>query len=94
MEIKFQRTRDEIFTIYKEVISDKKPLFNPLWYKVWGGYINSEYTQRVETRLNPIVDNLGDTLHAAEITVPYSQSYLQRQKGVWTPLYKLYYLST
>jgi L,D-transpeptidase catalytic domain len=92
--IKFQRTRDEIFTIYKEVISDKKPLFNPLWYKVWGGYINSEYTQRVEARLNPIVDNLGDTLHAAEITVPYSQSYLQRQKGIWTPLYKLYYLST
>ena len=89
--IKFQRYRDEIFHIYSEIISDKKPTYNPLWYKVWGGYIHSAHTQRVETRLNPVITTLTEGLHAAEITVPYSQSYLQRQPGVWTPLYRLYY---
>lgn len=89
--IKFQHYRDEIFHIYSEIISDKKPTYNPLWYKVWGGYIHSAHTQRVEAKLNPIKENLSKGLHAAEITVPYSQSYLQRQPGVWTPLYRLYY---
>ena len=89
--IKFQRYRDEIFHVYEEVISDKEPTYNPLWYKVWGGYIHSAHTQRVQSSLNQVVENLGDTMHPAEITVPYSQSYLQRQKGVWTPLYRLYY---
>jgi len=92
--IKFQRYRDEIFHIYSEVISDKNPTYNPLWYKVWGGYIHSAHTQRVQASLNPVVENLGGTIHAAQITVPYSQSYLQRQKGNWTQLYRLYYDST
>ena len=90
--IKFQRYRDEIFHIYKEVISDKKPLYNPLWYKVWGGYIHSAHTQRVETRLNPVNDNLTEGIHAAEITVPYSLSYLHNGNN-WSPLYRLYYSS-
>ncbi|MHC1741269.1 MAG: L,D-transpeptidase [Anaerolineaceae bacterium] len=92
--IKFQRFRDEIFHIYSEVLSDKKPLTNPLWYKVWGGYIHSAHTQRVQAHLNPINETLSEGLHAAEITVPYSQSYLQRQKGKWTELYRLYCDST
>ena len=88
--IKFQRYRDEVFHIYSEVISDKKPLYNPLWYKVWGGYINSTYTQRVKAKLNPIERALTDGIHAAEITVPYSQSYYKKD-GAWLPLYRLYF---
>jgi hypothetical protein len=88
--IKFQRYRDEVLHIYEEVISDKKPFFNPLWYKVWGGYINSAHTQRVTASLNPINQNLTEGLHPAEITVPYSQSYYKKD-NVWTPLYRLYY---
>jgi hypothetical protein len=45
----------------------------------------------VEARLNPIVSSLPEGLHAAEITVPYSQSYLNRREHEWTPLYRLYY---
>lgn len=88
--IKFQRYRDEVFHIYAEVTSDRKPLYNPLWYKVWGGYINSKYTQRVKAILNPINEYLTTGNHPAEITVPYSQSYYLKD-GVWTSLYKLYY---
>jgi lipoprotein-anchoring transpeptidase ErfK/SrfK len=88
--IKFQRYRDEVFHIYREVESDKEPLFNPLWYKVWGGYIHSAYTQRVKASLNPIVENFNDDIKAAEITVPYSQSYYKRNDA-WVPIYRLYY---
>jgi lipoprotein-anchoring transpeptidase ErfK/SrfK len=92
--IKFQHYRDEVFHIYNEVYSDKKPYTNHLWYKVWGGYINSAHTQRVKAYLNPVVQDMGDTIHAAEITVPYSQSYLHRTKDSWTELYRLYYSTT
>lgn len=89
--ILFQRYRDEILNIYYEVISDKSPLYNPLWYRVWGGYIHCAHLQRVHVKLNPVPARLGDGLHPIEITVPYSLSYLQRKKGEWTPLYRLYY---
>jgi hypothetical protein len=92
--IKFQHYRDEVVHVYKEVYSTKKPYTNPLWYKVWGGYINATHTQKVQARLNQADSNLGEVYHPAEITVPYTQSYLQRQTGVWTPLYRLYYSST
>jgi hypothetical protein len=92
--IKFQHFRDEVVHVYREVYSDKKPYTNPLWYKVWGGYINATHTQKVQARLNQSVSNLGEIYHPAEITVPYTQSYLQRQEGSWTQLYRLYYSST
>jgi hypothetical protein len=92
--IKFQHYRDEVVHVYKEVYSDKKPYTNPLWYKVWGGYINATHTQKVQARLNQANTNLSEVYYPAEITVPYTQSYLQRQTGVWTPLYRLYYSST
>lgn len=89
--IKFQRYRDEIINIYYEVMSDKSPQYNPLWYRVWGGYIHCAHMQRVHVKLNPIPDKLDEGVHAIEVTVPYSQSYLQRKQGEWTLLYRLYY---
>ena len=89
--IKFQRYRDEIVNIYYEEFSDKKPVYNPLWYRVWGGYIHCAYMQRVHVKINPVPASLPEGLHAIEVTVPYSLSYLQRKRGEWTPLYRLYY---
>lgn len=89
--IKFQRYRDEIVNIYYEVISDKSPKYNPLWYRVWGGYIHCANVQRVHVKLNNNPSRLSEGQHAIEVTVPYTQSYLQRQEGVWEELYRLYY---
>ena len=89
--IKFQRFRDEIVNIYYEVISDKSPEYNPLWYRVWGGYIHCAHMQRVHIRVNPVPDKLNEGIHLAEITVPYAQSFLQRKQGEWTPIYRLYF---
>ncbi len=73
--IKFQRYRDEIVNVYYEVISDKSPEYNPLWYRVWGGYIHCAHMQRVQVKINPVPDKLGEGIHPVEITVPFSQSY-------------------
>ncbi len=31
--------RDELIHVYEEVVADE-PKFNPVWYRVWGGYIH------------------------------------------------------
>ncbi|KAF0112327.1 MAG: hypothetical protein FD147_200 [Chloroflexi bacterium] len=90
-DIKFQRYRDELVNIYYEVVSDKAPKYNPLWYRVWGGFIHSAHLQRVSVKLNPVPSSLTEGLHLIEVTVPYSQSLFQRKPGEWTDSYRLYY---
>ena len=89
--IKFQRSRDEILPVYYEIISDKKPTYNKLWYRVWGGYIHCASVQPVQVRLNQVPDYLSPGITPIEITVPFTQSYFQRIPGQWTESYRLYY---
>ena len=46
--ILYQRTRDELINIYDEIESTDGPGYNPVWYKVWRGYVHSAYLQRVK----------------------------------------------
>lgn len=95
--ILYQRYRDELINIYDEIVSEDGPGYNPVWYKVWRGYIHSAYTQRVKVLLNPVVDNLliPKRGRLAEVTVPMTTTmrYLEYKKE-WEPLYRLYYSST
>jgi hypothetical protein len=95
-KILYQRYRDEIVNIYDEIISKDGPGYNPLWYRVWGGYVHSAYLQRVKVRLNPVVIDIPEKSgQLAEVTVPLTQTmrYLPYKK-TWEPLYRLYYSST
>lgn len=94
--ILYQRYRDELVNIYAEIISEDGPGYNPLWYRVWGGYVHSAYLQRVKVRLNPVITDIPNKSgQLAEVTVPLTQTmrYLPYQK-TWEPLYRLYYGST
>lgn len=90
-KIIFQRVRDEIVNIYYEVESDKPPKYNPLWYRVWGGYIHCARVQKVNVKINSVPSKLADGLYLAEVTVPFTQSYLFRKPANWVQLYRLYY---
>ncbi|HQO96312.1 MAG TPA: L,D-transpeptidase [Anaerolineaceae bacterium] len=90
-QIRFQRYRDDLVHVYEEVVSEHGPSWNPVWYRVWGGYIHSAYTQRVKTRLNPILDTFSDGPRVAEVTVPYTQALRNRAALGWEPIYRLYY---
>lgn len=93
-KILYQRTRDELVNIYEEVISDDGPAYNPLWYRVWSGYVHSAYLQRVGIKFNPVQKNIPEAGVLGEITVPLSQSMRLRNPYGWEPLYRLYYQST
>lgn len=90
-KILFQRFRDDLVNIYYEEVSDAGPTYNPLWYRVWGGYMHSAHLQRVNIRFNPVASSLNRTKQLAEVTVPVSPSYLYSSQKGWEPLYKLYY---
>lgn len=89
-----QQYRDEVFTIYEDVISEKGPGYNPLWHRVWGGYIHSARIQKVETRFIRPLSTVPDTGLLTEITVPYTQAYRYTKTYGWVPIYRLYYGST
>lgn len=94
--ILYQRKRDELINIYYEVVSEDGPGYNPLWYRVWRGYIHSAHLQRVKIHLNqPVAYIREKTYQLAEVSVPLTQTmrYLTYKKS-WEPLYRLYYGST
>lgn len=92
--ILYQRTRDEVVNVYDEVISEYGPGYNPLWYRVWGGYIHSAYTQPVKVRLNTILSDPDPKGVLAEVSVPLTQAFIPHEKAEWEPIYRLYYDST
>lgn len=92
--IRFQRYRDDILHLYQDVVSEDGPGYNPVWHRVWGGYVHSAFVQPVENRLNPIVSEFPSVGMLMEVTVPFSQSYRIRQNGSWEAFYRLYYSST
>jgi len=91
--ILFQRYRDELLHIYYEVKSEHGPVWNPTWYRVWGGYVHSGSLQRVKYRLNPVQQTIPDKGLLAEMTVPWAQTMRFSQWTGWSPLYRLYYQS-
>ncbi len=94
--ILYQRYRDELVNVYYEVVSEDGPGYNPVWYRVWRGYVHSAHMQRVKVRLNPVINDIPkEHGQLAEVTVPFTQTmrYLPYLKS-WEPLYRLYFEST
>lgn len=83
--------RDDLLTVY-EVVEAKTPAYNPVWYRVWGGFVHRARLQRVQTLYNPIKTDLEEgERYLAEITVPYSRAMRYTKFYGWKPLYRLYY---
>jgi hypothetical protein len=76
-----KRYRDQLVHIYSELIPEDAPkYYNPLWYRVWGGYLHSAYLQKVKIHLNPPVSKVPESGLLCEITVPYTPAYLYSKK--------------
>jgi len=87
-----KRYRDQIVHIYEEVESPEGPAYNPLWYRVWGGYLHSAYLQRVTLRHNQPLSSIPEAGQLCEVTVPYTVAYQYTGWDGWhkwegTPLY-------
>ncbi len=85
--------RDTVLHVY-ETIRAEKPAYNPVWYRVWGGYMHRAHLQRVSVRYNPVKTRWEeDERYPAEVTVPFTQAMWFNERSGWRPNYRLYYQS-
>ena len=84
--------RDELLRIYEEVTADE-PLSNPVWYRVWGGFIHRARLQRVKVLFNPTLPALPEgRMRLSEVTVPFTQPWRTTKAYGWQQLgFRLYY---
>jgi len=92
--ILYQRYKDDLINVYDEIDSDFGPEYNPIWYRVWGGYVHRAYLQEVDYRFNPVVDTIKDDYQLGEITVPFTGALRFSPLNGWEPIYRLYYQTT
>ena len=92
--IMYQLGYNDIINVYDQVKGPAGPYWNPIWYRVWGGYVHSGNLYEVKYILNSLNPNIRPTGQLAEITVPYTQSYFYNNIQGWIPVYRLYYGST
>jgi lipoprotein-anchoring transpeptidase ErfK/SrfK len=85
--------RDEFIPIYAEVNAGA-PVYNPIWYRVWGGYVHRGRLQKVKNLFNEPLPSLPKgTRQLAEITVPFTQAMRFTKTYGWQPNLRLYYES-
>jgi hypothetical protein len=100
--------RDDLIHIYKSVTAAAdagarqartgKP--NPVWYRVWGGYMWRARLQRIKTIYNTPLSTIpqaaipGDRGVLAEVTVPWTNPWRYSRAYGWEQLeWRLYYES-
>ena len=89
----YQRYKDDLLNVYYDVESPEGPSWNPLWYKVWGGYVHSGHLVEVDTILNEVASSIHVDGQLGEITVPYTRAYRYTNLYGWVELSRLYYQS-
>ncbi len=89
-EVVYQIGRDELIQLYEQI--EVEEYRNPIWYRVWGGYVHSGYIQPVQFNYQPIVEDIPDKGCLFEVSVPYTRSY-RLEQGKWIPNYRLYFNS-
>ena len=86
--------RDELLHVYDEVTADE-PAHNPVWYRVWGGYVHRARLQKVKLLYNKTLPSLGvdeGLRRLVEVTVPYTEPWRTSNAFGWQKLgFRLYF---
>jgi hypothetical protein len=89
--------RDELLHIYGEVTVDE-PAHNPVWYRVWGGFVHRSHLQRVKVLYNETLKSLDvdeGLRRLVEVTVPFTEPWHMSKTLPPQKLgFRLYYQST
>ncbi|GIK08434.1 MAG: hypothetical protein JETCAE02_08280 [Anaerolineaceae bacterium] len=87
--------RDELVRVYEEVRGvNGEPKYNPVWYRVWGGYMHRAHLQKIKIIYNQPIEALAEgTRQLVEVTVPFTQAYQHSNRSGWQPNLRLYYES-
>jgi lipoprotein-anchoring transpeptidase ErfK/SrfK len=82
--------RDDLVHVYETIQVDTTGA-TPIWYRVFGGYMNAARLQKVRIHYNVPLSSIPDTKLLSELTVPYTQAYRYNKWDGWFPIYRLYY---
>ncbi len=85
--------RDSLIHVY-ETVNSGTPGYNPIWYRVFGGYMHRARVQQVRVHYNVPLTSAPAAKVISELTVPFTQAYRYNQWDGWFPVYRLYYSST
>jgi hypothetical protein len=85
--------RDALVNVY-ETIDSGKPSYNPIWYRVFGGYMHRARLQKVRFHSNLPLETVPPTKLLAEVTFPYADPYRYSELGGWSPASFRLYFST
>lgn len=86
--------RDDLLTVY-ETVTAETPEYNPIWYRVWGGFVHRAHLQQVQLLYNPIQTKFEEgKRYLAEVTVPYTRAMKYSTYYGWQDRYRLYFGST
>lgn len=77
--------RDDLVHVYEEYKAEE-PKHNPIWYRVWGGYLHRGRLQRVRTIYQQPVEIPEGKRRLAEVTVPFTTPYRFSKARGWEPL--------
>jgi len=86
--------RDELLHIYGEVTAPE-PKLNPIWYRVWGGFVHRSHLQKVKVLYNPTMPSLENGIpRLVEVSIPFTQPWRTSKAYGWQQLgFRLYYSS-
>ena len=85
--------RDALINVYKAFTPPTGPAYNPLWYRVWGGYMHSAYLQPVKIRFNRVLETIREGGQLAEVSVPFTQAFRFSKTYGWERVNRLYFQS-
>ena len=77
--------RDELLHVYGEETVDE-PVHNPVWYRVWGGYVHRARLQRVKILFNETLPSLQvkeGYRRLVEVTIPYTEPWRTSKAYGW-----------
>ena len=84
--------RDSLIHVY-ETVDSGTPGYNPIWYRVFGGYMHRARLQKVKINYNVPLSSIPATKLLSEVTVPYTDAYRYNQLVGWSIKFRLYYSS-
>ena len=78
--------RDELVHVYEQVTATD-PIHNPVWYRVWGGYVHRGRLQRVKTIYQTPLSSIPEgTRFLSDVSVPFTTPYRFSKAFGWQPL--------
>lgn len=78
--------RDELVHVYGEVTVDE-PKHNPVWYRVWGGYLHRGRLHRVKTIYQTPLSSMPEGVkYLADVSVPFTTPYRFSKTYGWQPM--------